>query len=82
MFQLFTMDQREIDRLAETAAAHVGDHVSHDACLAGTPSRFVSGSTTPGRIGNIKTAAPPCGGLQGVRESQRPLGGAPDTARF
>ena len=48
MFQLFTMDQREIDRLAETAAAHVGGHVSHDACLAGTPSRFVSGSTSSG----------------------------------
>jgi len=26
------------------------------------------------RIGNIKATAPPCGGLQGVRESQRPLG--------
>jgi hypothetical protein len=48
MFQLFSMDQREIDRLAGTAAAHVGDHVSHDACLAGTPSRFVSGSTSSG----------------------------------
>jgi hypothetical protein len=39
MFLLFTMDQQEIDRLAETAAAHIGDHVSdpHHGCLAGTP---------------------------------------------
>ena len=37
MFLLPTMDQREIDRLAGTAAAHVGDYVSQDACLAGTP---------------------------------------------
>jgi F420-dependent oxidoreductase-like protein len=42
MFLLFTTDQHEIDRLAETAAARIGDHVSdpRDSCLAGTPEQI------------------------------------------
>ena len=42
MFLLFTNDQREIDRLAETVATFPGDQVSDapDACLAGTPEQM------------------------------------------
>jgi F420-dependent oxidoreductase-like protein len=42
MFLLFTTDQREIDRLAQAAAAFPGDQVSdgYDACLAGTPDQI------------------------------------------
>jgi alkanesulfonate monooxygenase SsuD/methylene tetrahydromethanopterin reductase-like flavin-dependent oxidoreductase (luciferase family) len=42
LFLLLSTDQREIDRLAEAAAALIGDHVSdpHDACLAGTPEQI------------------------------------------
>ena len=42
LFLLLSTDQREIDRLAEAAAALIGNHVSdpHDACLAGTPEQI------------------------------------------
>ena len=42
MFLLFTKDQREIDRLAETVATFPGDQVAdpQDACLAGTPEQM------------------------------------------
>jgi F420-dependent oxidoreductase-like protein len=42
MFLLYTTDQQEIDRFAETAAARIGDHIPdvHDSLLAGTPEQI------------------------------------------
>jgi alkanesulfonate monooxygenase SsuD/methylene tetrahydromethanopterin reductase-like flavin-dependent oxidoreductase (luciferase family) len=42
MFLLYTTDQQEIDRFAETVAASIGDHIPdvHDSLLAGTPEQI------------------------------------------
>jgi F420-dependent oxidoreductase-like protein len=42
MFLLFTTDQQEIHRFAETAAERIGDHIpdAHDSLLAGTPEQI------------------------------------------
>jgi alkanesulfonate monooxygenase SsuD/methylene tetrahydromethanopterin reductase-like flavin-dependent oxidoreductase (luciferase family) len=42
MFLLFTTDQQEIHRFAETAAERIGDHIpdAHDSLLAGTSEQI------------------------------------------
>ena len=42
MFLLFTTDQQEIHRFAETVPERLGDHIleAHDSLLAGTPEQI------------------------------------------